>query len=99
MSIRADVQHYFEKHSNEKIYLKDLAEHLEQEERPVQSAIAHLMRDGYELEVVARGQCWIYKPNTKAGNDPTFKVLGEGTNKTVLMDSNGSIWIAKKVDD
>jgi hypothetical protein len=97
MSIRADVQYYFEKHPNEKIYLKDLVDELSLESRQLQSAVYQLYKNGLELEIVHQGQCWIYKPKD-SGNDPTFKVLGEGTDKTVLMDSEGNIWIARKVE-
>jgi len=97
MSIRADVQHYFEKHPNEKIYLKDLAASIEHEERPVQSAISHLMRDGYELETVARGQCWIYKPNNEASQDIT--VVGKTKKGSLILDIDDVLWIARKFEE
>jgi hypothetical protein len=100
MSIRADIQHYFEKHSNEKIYLKDLATTLEVEERPLQSAISHLIRDGYELEIVARGQCWIYKPNNaKAGSGFMAIITTTPKGSQILEDDDGSLWIARKFEE
>ena len=97
MSIRSDVQHYFEKHPNEKVYLKDLAAHLELEERPVQSAISHLIRDDYELETVARGQCWIYKPNNKAEKE--VNVVGETKKGSLIIEVDGTLWIARKFEE
>lgn len=105
MSIRSNVEHFFIKHPNEKCFLKDFAEELydgpvEDAQRAVQQSISYIMRNGLMpgLEVVHSGQCWIYKSNSNDSSDPTFKVLGEGTDKTVLMDNEGNIWIAKKVD-
>jgi hypothetical protein len=107
MSMRSDFEHYFVTHPNEKVYLKDI-HHLiydgdvtdvQASMRAVQQVASLVIRKDVlpGLEVVHRGQCWIYKPNNK-GSDPTFSLVAEGTVEIVLRDSKGKFWIARPVE-
>lgn len=99
MSIKSDVMYYFENHPNEKVFLKDLAASLELEEKQTQTATYQLYKvDGFPLEVIARGSCWIYKPaDTTRG---VMYIIGQ-TQKgsTILEDDEGTLWIAKRFEE
>lgn len=98
MSIRSDVEHYFEKHSNEKVYLKDL-QTLDYSADQLQPAVYWLTRNREGYETIHQGQCWIYKP-TVAGEEEYMTILNTTSKGSkILQDSEGTIWIAKKVDD
>lgn len=101
MSIRADVQRYFEQFPNEKIYLKDLALAVEHGEKQVQAAISSMVRhEGYPLQVVRGGQCWIYAPtdNDKIG-EKKIKVVGETSRGSLIIEVDDVLWIARKFEE
>jgi hypothetical protein len=103
MSIRADIEHFFEKHPHEKHYLKDLAEVLGYDQRQVQQAISWMIRHESpgNIEVVIRGTCWIYKPgtNVKAGSGYMAIVTTTPRGSQILEDDDGNLWIARKFEE
>lgn len=99
MSIRSNINKYFEDHPNEKVYLGDIAGELSLTDQQTQSAIYQLRKDGLELEVVHQGQCWIYKPVAEAETEYMTVLNTTTKGSKILQDSEGTIWIAKKVDD
>ena len=100
MSIKASLQHYFERNPNEKIYLKDLANSLELPEKSIQNSVTGMIREGYELEVVVRGQCWIYKPtNNGLVGEQKVKVVGETSKGSLIIEVDDVLWIARKFEE
>ena len=99
MSIRADVQQYFEKHPNEKIYLNDLTQELELTSKQLQPAIYYLTKAGVEIEVVIAGQCWIYKPN--GNGDLAITLVGKTPKGSLILaiGPNEEMWIARKFEE
>jgi len=102
MSIRSDIQYYFEKHPNETIYLKDLTNGVDFEAKQVQSAVYQLKRNGLNLETIHQGQCWKYIPEPVAEDDgkDTMTVVGyTKKGSCILEDSKGALWIAREFDE
>lgn len=99
MSIRSDVQQYFEKHPNEKIYLNDIGPQLGLEDKQVQPAIYYLMKVGVEIEVVIAGQCWIYKPNSNG--DFSITLVGKTPKGSLILaiGPDDEMWIARKFEE
>lgn len=100
MSIRSDLMYYFEHHPNEKVYLGDIAGELQLVDRQAQQGIYMLIKSGYEgIEVVAAGQCWLYKPPVAQIDKLQMTVIGF-TNKgsRLLEDEEGELWVARKLD-
>lgn len=100
MSMKSDVMYYFENHPNEKVFLKDLAAHLELEEKQTQTAVYQLYKvDGFPVEVIARGSCWIYKPSEENTRGVMYIIGQTQKGSTILEDDEGTLWIARKFEE
>lgn len=105
MSIKSDIQYYFEHHPNEKIYLKDLQQDENFKEvnaRTLQTTISTLIQTGYNLNTVDRGQCWLYVPVAKeapTNSNMELKIVGRTKKGTLICeDFEGVLWRATVIE-
>lgn len=115
--IRPAIRRYFEEHPGINVWISDLRELLislngqPPTDGGIQSAVNTLMGAGMELFVIERGQCWMYRPNTKLVQPPipaNIKKLDDRrlfqlvhTTKLgamILEDEDGETIIVRQVD-
>lgn len=115
--IRPAIRRYFEEHPGINVWISDLRELLislnnkTATDGGIQSAVNTLMGAGMELFVVERGQCWMYRPNTKQIPPPPPQQIKKIDNRRlfelihttklgamILEDEEGETIIVRQVD-
>lgn len=99
MSIRSDVEYYFDNHPNEKIYLATLVTELGYEPDQLKSAVYWVSKNREGYEVIHQGQCWIYKPTGETNNNSMSIVAVTPKGSRICEDSDGTLWIARKFEE
>lgn len=100
------VFEYIHSHQGQKVFVTDIAKATKLTAKQVQSAMYSLhTRDGHNIEVVLRGQCWIYRVEPLEVEEPevvkstTFEYLAMTKSGDILLqDSNGVVYRAREVE-
>ena len=95
--IKGKLLHYLTQKAGERIFLKDIAENLNESERRVQSAMNELKRGGEPITVDVAGQAWTYRPNGKP-DKPLYEYLTTTkSGELVLQGTDGTLLLAREL--